>query len=281
MATTMPITFEAMRRAKKESEGIAEVRLLSAQFPEDREIVPDEFEAAPDLLRSTHDVPGLAGGPKLPLLSDILQRAYDATNQGFIIFSNCDIIPRGDFYLKCAGWIASGLDAFIINRRRLPPDCDSPEHLLSILAESGLSHPGFDCFVFRRDLIPKMQLAGIVTGVPFSEIVLSQNLFALSDQFRLFRKQFLTRHIGLEIFRKRSPEDCYKFNRTEYQKAMNSLSGEMDSGRLPFAHRILPHRILTWALHPCFPVRLCLKLEFGNHPNSNGKSVRFNRLRID
>jgi hypothetical protein len=49
-----PITFETMRIARQFASGQVEVSLFTAQFVEDRSIVPEGFEATADLDRSIH-----------------------------------------------------------------------------------------------------------------------------------------------------------------------------------------------------------------------------------
>lgn len=266
----LPITYETMKLA---AEGL-EVELLSAQYAEDRSLVPKFLRPTEDLHKYS---PAKLGNLKLPYLSEILQRAYAESEAEYIIFSNSDIAVQKHFYTWCAARISDGLDAFIVNRRRIPAYYDTPKQLLEMQLERGLSHPGFDCFVFRREMIPEMKLGEILLGVPFVGITMSQNLFALADNFKLFRKQLLTQHIGLEVFKKRAPRRYFYHNRDQFRKCMEKLGDRMDSRRLPFSNLPLPIRMLKWGLHPGIPIKLCLELE-RRRSNSKGE---FNLDRTD
>src|SRR5688572_15475844 len=87
-----PITFETMRRARAAAQEVAEVALLTAQYPEDRPLVPDDFVATPDLERSALDLGEFKIPRKLPLVRDILDRLYESAPQAdFLIYTNVDI----------------------------------------------------------------------------------------------------------------------------------------------------------------------------------------------
>ena len=114
---------------------------------------------------------------KLPLIADLVQRLYSGSSAPYLIYTNVDIIVHPTFYQQVAARIRSGLDAFIINRRRIPNHYRSLEDLPKIFALDGASHPGFDCFVFHRSLYSKFRMGRICVGIPFIEMIFSQNLF--------------------------------------------------------------------------------------------------------
>jgi hypothetical protein len=149
----------------------------------------------------------------------------------------------------------------MINRRRIEAKYSSADEIEVMYAEKGNKHPGFDCFVFHRDLYPKFSLAEVTTGVPFIEITLSQNLFCFAKNPKVFTDEFLTFHIGMEIFNKRAPQDYFNYNRTQFWKAMQPIWSDLDSSKWSHGTECLPIRLLKWGLHPCFPIRLALKLE--------------------
>jgi hypothetical protein len=159
-------------------------------------------------------------------------------------------------------FIEQGHDAFIINRRRIPAIYKSENDLELICKEKGKTHPGFDCFVFRRDLYPKLKLKNICIGVPFVEIAFSQNLFALSRNFKLFDQERLTFHLGMEIFKKRAPREYFHYNQKQFWKLIGTIEPAPDLKKFPYAGMFWPLRLLRWALHPCIPMRLVLMLEW-------------------
>lgn len=255
-----PITFESMRIAREGAGQDVQIELLSAQFGEDHDIIPGFFHKTPDLQRSAADCAQFTTLRKLPLLADLLERLYTCSTAEYLIYTNVDIALQPHFYREVAVQIRSGLEAFIINRRRLPATFRSIDDLPAMYRHPGAAHPGFDCFVFHRSLYPRFQLEQVCIGIPFIEILFSQNLFCFAKRFALFDKEFLTFHIGMEIFKKRDPE-YLRFNRTQYRKAIGKLWPYLDNRKFPWGNKNLFYRFIRWGLHPAIPIALALKLE--------------------
>ncbi len=251
-----------MLQAKQNVRGILEVELLSAHFEEDASVAPSEFKRTKALDRSVLSRHSFQKPIRLPLISDILQRLYEESEAAYLIYSNVDIGLYPGFYSRVNELINEGYDAFIINRRRLEAIYNAPSQLPDIYMDEGKSHPGFDCFVFHRSLFPKLKLEGICIGVPFIEIAFSQNLFALAKRFTLIEDERLTFHIGMEIFKKRAPEEYVLYNRTQFWNLVPHLLKDMDLRKFPYAGSIWPVRLVRWGLHSCIPIRLVLKLEW-------------------
>lgn len=249
-----------MRRARANAENEAEVTLYSAQFAEDRDCVPHDFTATPDLQLSAPDLHAEKKF-RLPLIREILERLYSVSDAEYLIYTNVDIALYPDFYREVCRRIGEGYDAMIINRRRIPDMNYGIDDLDQMMKEPGKKHPGFDCFVFHRSLYPKLVLEDICIGVPFFEITFSQNIFCHAKNFRLFEDERLTFHIGMEIFKRRAPREYLHYNRSEYYKAIAKLRPCLDSRKLPYAREILPVRWIRWGLHPCIPIRLALQLD--------------------
>lgn len=257
-----PITFQSMLAARELAKNEMRIDLFSAQYEEDVSFVPPGFTLTKNLQRSVLDRADFEKKIKLPLIADILDRLYHATDAEYLIYTNVDIGLYPDFYLKVNELINSGLDSFIINRRRIPAKFTSVAQLPQIYREFGKKHPGFDCFVFHRSIYPKLKLDGICIGVPFIEISFSQNLFAHSKNFKLFENERLTFHIGMEIFRKRTPKEYFEYNRKQFWQLIQQLKPDLDLKKFPYADQPLPVRFIKWGLHPCVPIRLVLKLMF-------------------
>jgi len=252
-----------MRRAKERAQGKVEVELWSAQYTEDRNMIPDGFLSTRDLDRSVLDLGSFEKSMKLPLIDDIVRRLYEESDAEYLIYTNVDIGVYPEFYEKVNQFIDDGLDAFIINRRRLPAHYVEVNQLDEIYQEPGKKHPGFDCFVFHRNLFKHFQLAEVCIGVPFIGITFAQNIFALSKNYRLFEDEVLTFHIGMEIFKGRAARDYFRYNRKQFWKAMNSsLNEHLSSKKWPYANKMLPIRLVKWGLQPSLPIRLGLKLEW-------------------
>jgi hypothetical protein len=259
--TAQPISFESMRRAKEYAKKNIDVELVSAQFNEDRALVPEGFKATSDLENSVLDLHNFNKQVKLPLLTDILKRLYEESDAEYLIYTNVDIGLYPNFYLKVNEFIEQGYDAFIINRRRIEAKYTSVLDLEKIYEESGHKHPGFDCFVFHRSLYPKLKLQGICIGVPFIEISFSQNLFALANHFKLFEEEKLTFHIGMEIYKKRVPSEYFWYNRKQFHAIEKELWPLMNLEKFPYSDKYWIVRFFKWMLHPCIPTRLVIKLE--------------------
>ena len=259
-----PLTFQSILLAKEKANSFINVELLSAQFEEDKDFVPPQFRQTINLNQSVLDKHKFNIPIKYPLLIDILERLYNESNAEYLIYTNVDIGLYPDFYLKVNDFINEGYDAFIINRRRLSSKYNEPSLLNELFKDSGKSHPGFDCFVFHRSLFPKLKLQGICIGVPFIEISFSQNLLALSKKFRLFDNEFITFHIGMEIYKKRAPKEYFNYNKNQFWKLVPELQSKMELKKFPYSNYLWPARLLKWALHPCIPIRLVFRIGLFN-----------------
>lgn len=260
LAEAQPLTFESMRRAAADAAPGVRVDLLTTQYPEDHAIIPPWFTRTPDLTRSVADVHPFTVRRKLPILADLLERLHTGSTAPYLIYTNVDIIVHPTFYTAVAARIRDGLDAFIINRRRVPEIYHSVDDLPAIFADRGKPHPGFDCFVFHRSLYPRFRLGRVSVGIPFIEITFSQNLFCHAERFALFADDFLTFHVGMEVFKPRDPE-YFAFNKAEFWSIVDELWPQLDSRRFPWGHRNVVYRMLRWGLHPAIPIRLALRLE--------------------
>ncbi len=219
-----PITFETMKIAKKFAESKIEVDLLTAQYPEDRALVPAGFQLTPDLARSVLDLGSFQKPRKLPLLADILDRLYAATDAEYLVYTNVDIALLPNFYVAVNALIDKGHDAFVINRRTIPAHYRRPAEIPLMYAEAGEKHPGFDCFVFKREAYPQYKLGAVCLGIPWIDHILIANLVCHAQNFFVFRKLHLTFHIGdSQTWLKEKYADYYAYNKEEARKTQAGL----------------------------------------------------------
>ena len=211
-----PITFETMRMARDFSGPSVKVSLFSAQYPEDRPLVPSYITMTPDLDASILDVAKRAGKRKLPLIKNILDRLYEASNADYFVYTNVDIGLKQEFYLAISDYIEEGYDAFTITRRTISSRFKTIEDIPQIYLEIGKTHPGFDCFVFRRSLYPQFNLGNVCLGVPPIGRILLCNCIRYADQFRIFRDENLTFHIG--------SDGVWRDNKIDYARLVNMRS---------------------------------------------------------
>ncbi|KAJ1449092.1 hypothetical protein M885DRAFT_622846 [Pelagophyceae sp. CCMP2097] len=202
------ITFASLARAAQyaRARGIRVVQ-FTAEFGDDpRGPRPATFGETEPLTRHVYELFDMAQRRneaglnltlrKLPLLSDILERAYSATaslqpnstdacadpptvrerGDVLIVYSNNDIGVQEAFYESLSGYAALGLDAFVINRVEVPEaGADGVKFTAANLTELWAlgkkmrqTHSGYDMFVWRRELTPALQLysRAVFVGYP-------------------------------------------------------------------------------------------------------------------
>lgn len=239
------------------------VQLLTAQFEEDRPMVPVGFSATDNLQRSVLDLHHFAQKRKYALIGDVLMRAYTASEAEFIIYTNMDIILQPYFYEAVEQHLRSGADALIINRRRIADSGQTANDLAVILAQVGRSHPGFDCFAMHRSLIPKLQLDGICIGVPFVEAALMYSIMAFAKECHIIADAHLTMHLGMEVMPPRDGE-YHRYNQQCFNALLPALKPMLKHAQLPYSQLPLLQRTWKRALNPAVFSGLHLELEGKN-----------------
>ncbi|MBJ7428933.1 MAG: hypothetical protein JHD28_08260, partial [Bacteroidia bacterium] len=197
------ITFASIENAKKYCNCQAEITICTTQFEEDKSIIPNSFTVLSNLAYSILDINKKLSGKKLPLIKDILLKTNEVPNTDYIIYSNSDIALMPFFYDFVIEKIKEKHDAIIINRRRISNKYNSKEQLPQMYAELGKSHPGFDCFIFKKELLSKFNLGNICVGIPFLEVTLIHNIIAFAKNPLFVADKHLTFHIGMEVMPKR------------------------------------------------------------------------------
>jgi len=222
-----PITFETMRIAREFARDQVEATFFSAQYPEDRALVPADFQMTPDLARSVLDLGNFQIRRKLPLLADILDRLYEASDAEYFIYTNVDIALMPQFYAAVNAFIEKGYDAFVINRRTILSKYQSVSEIPLMYAEAGERHEGHDCFVFRREVYSKYKLGAVCIGAPMIGRVFIWNLACHAKQFKEFKKQHLTFHIGNDLTWQREEYfDYFAHNKSEAAKVLMEIEKE-------------------------------------------------------
>lgn len=216
-----PITFETMKIAREFARGQVEVTLFSSQYPEDRPLVPDGFQLTPDLERSVLDFGTFQQKRKLPLIKDVLDRLYEASDAEYLIYTNVDIALMPYFYVVVDKIIENGYDAFVVNRRTISKQYSHVDQLYLMFSQVGEKHPGYDCFVFDRTLYYKFELGAACIGANWIGRVLITNLICHSEKFKVFEGLHLSFHIGDERNWTASiNQDYAKHNENELHKIL-------------------------------------------------------------
>ncbi len=226
-----PITFETMRKAKEFAEDIVDVNLITTQFKEDRDIIPEFFDKTQDLERSVLDFGDFKVKRKLPLIQDILNRAIDYdSNADYIIYTNVDIALMPHFYEFVYQKIKEGFDAFVINRRTISDTHKSIDDLPLMFSDIGEIHPGYDCFVFKRDLYNKLNLENICIGAVSIGLALFINLKLNAKKFKEFGQEHLTFHIGNDqVWRGVENNPYADHNKKEFEMIIGGLSNNFNN----------------------------------------------------
>lgn len=256
-----PVTFETIRVASQLAQSKVEVELYTVCYPEDAEIIPGYFTTLPPLQRSIQDTGQFNRNKKYPFIADILSSLYNSTQADYLIYTNMDISLMPQFYIAVAEILKEGYDAVLINRRGISAKYKSIEELPLMYSDYGKPHPGFDCFVFKRELFPKLILENICIGVPFIEVALTHNLIAFAQKLKLVDDLHLTFHIGTEVM---PPVDkqYYTHNRNEYeQKIYPRLKPHLDISKFPYAELPIYKRMIKWALNPVFRTHQVAEME--------------------
>lgn len=259
-----PITFESMRRAKLFAQEKVAVEFLSVQYEEDENAVPKYFTKLPNLQRSIRDVSGFQKVKKFPLIADILMAAYKHSSAEYIIYTNTDITVVPHFYEAAVALISKGYDAITFSRRRIENKWTKIEDLPLALAQMGKLHPGYDCFILHRSLIPQFILSNICIGTGFVSVALIHNLIAFANKPLVTDKLHLTVHLGLEVMPPLE-QNIYSFTRNDYeQNILPKIKPLLLIHKFPYAALPWHKRMVKWMLNPNFSTQILIELENKN-----------------
>lgn len=232
LSVAQPITFATMRQAQAAAAGQVVVSLFAVGYPEDDPAMPHGFTVLPYLTRSVLDVGRFTPSRKLPLLSDILDSLDAASDADYFVYTNVDIALQPRFYTAVSNHINSGLDAFVINRRTISKTHTTVAAIPQMQQEGGEAHRGWDCFIFSRAVYSQYVLGEICIGAPRMGLALLANLVAHAQQFREFKEEHLTFHLGDDqSWRSWQPSDYERHNTREAMQVLALL--EAKNGRFP------------------------------------------------
>lgn len=219
-----PITFASMVAARDAAGPDVEVELYTAQYQEDRALVPAGFTATPDLERSILDYGSFAIPRRLPLIADIVERLVQVSQADYFIYTNVDIALMPYFYRTVAGLLRAGQDALVINRRTIGTHYTAPSQLDLMYAQLGQSHPGRDCFVWRRQVTGQFICEKTCIGAAGVGRVLQLNLASTARGFHEHEDLHLTFHLGDErSWSVPEQQDIAAFNWGELVKVVTGL----------------------------------------------------------
>ena len=237
------ITFSSIRIAKNFAESHSEdfqIDLFTTQYAEDREIIPADFTKRKDLERSVLDCATFAIPRKLPFLTDILARLSDIPNADYYIYTNVDIALMPHFYLAIKSYAEEEYCSFVVNRRTISEDNISTSNLVTMYSEIGKKHQGYDCFVFKREILDSLILKKIVVGIPKVGLAFFINLFCRSASFKVFANQHLTFHVGDDkAWKSENYMDYWKYNNKQFKQILRELPDKLVRQALGYHNAVL------------------------------------------
>lgn len=224
LRVAQPVAFESIRRAAAAAGDGLEIDLVATCLPADAPALPEGFRALPPLARSVTDVERFDVPRPLPLAADLLAALRSGTSADHVIYTNADIALMPYFYDFVGRQIDRGLDAFMINRRTIPPEPSGVADLPLMYAALGRRHPGKDCFVMHRRVLDAVDVGRVCVGVRFVAGVISTNLMAHAQRCRIFKDEHLTFHLGDDRPWARPERDEYtRYNAREARLALRRL----------------------------------------------------------
>lgn len=193
------VTFASMEKARSYAHGLVHVELYSAQYAEDRSLVPEFIIKTRDLEHSVLDCSNFLKKKKLPLITDILSRLLEVSNADFFMYTNVDIALLPFCYTlieRIIGDFKEKNEAFVINRRVTSDKWHLCGDLDLMFAQIGASHSGYDCFIFRRDILTKCDFGNACIGANWIGRVIIANLIANTSHCQIYKDLHATFHIG-------------------------------------------------------------------------------------
>jgi hypothetical protein len=142
-----------------------------------------------------------------------------------VIYSNADICTHEYFYECVQELLAFGFDAITINRRTVGRSGGFPAQSKLPLAETGLVHQGFDCFVFRRGMYDRFAKNLACLGAGWVARGLLYNMVSHSEQMLMLKNVSLTYHYGNDLpWNRDDASDYLRHNFAQMHAVLVSLS---------------------------------------------------------
>lgn len=256
-----PITLASILAAKPHNPALYDLELYAAIYKGDEHLVSKDFKII-YLERSLKDVVAFQNARPLPLIADILKHLNQASTADYFIYSNIDIAVQPHFYSSVCEHLAKGYDSLVINRRGIPESFKSVEQLPEMYKEKGNDHPGYDCFVFKKEISQKFIFKNICLGIPRFERTFVLNLIAFSDSILFLEDVFLTFHIGQIIYKTWGDKDHVGHNQNECEKIRKEIWQQLRITKFPYWNDFFIKRYWKWLWNPNFSLPDNLLLEW-------------------
>lgn len=202
-----------------------EILHISVQHAAERLALHDSFLLAQDLDRTISDLHAFETKRNLPILFDILDRGVMfAERDDFIIYTNTDICLKPYFYSVVRELIELGFDALTINRRTIGDYQIYKQYPVLANAETGKSHPGFDCLVFKRSHYDMFVKNHACIGTHYVMRGLLYNMVSHARRMLMLKNVDLTYHFGTDLsWQHPELRDYNEFNEKEAVKTLVAI----------------------------------------------------------
>lgn len=203
-----PVTIKSMVVAKQMAKELVDIELWAVKHHHENVNIPGDFRWTKPIEKYAYEyveaLRDIIPHQPLPRLIDILLSLYESSNAEYFIYTNLDIGLYPDFYLKVRDLILDGYDAFCLNRRDLDKTYKgvllNEENLELAYMANGQKHPGIDCFVFKREILPLLSLGNVYIGFPPIGQVLKTQIELNSKKFIWVKDQQYTFHLGGDLY---------------------------------------------------------------------------------
>lgn len=212
------------------------------------------------LTRSSEEFNFTGKEKKLPLLREILEKGNQLNNSDYIIYTNADIGIQPYFYERISYELNKGFDALIINRRRVNSNASYTE----AVSDNGMLHNGYDCFVFKTELLTEIKLNNIIVGIPHVGNTLMLNILRHSKKPLLLTNGHLTFHLGYELVKKWGGKEISKHNQEIFKKTAKELTKNIAIRNFPGSGYPFFKRHFKWLMNPTIHYPSIFKHDMSN-----------------
>lgn len=250
-----PVTLKTLGVAKKAAEKIVDVDLFAIKHKDERVEIPTEIKWLKDIEKYAWEFidPLLNALPHKPLprLIDIINGLFEESDAEFFIYSNLDIGVYPNFYIYVNDLINKNLDAFCINRRTLPKEFNgiliNENNFELCYLMNGVSHPGIDCFVFKREIVPLLTLNNVFVGYPPVGKVLKSQIDRNSRNFQWIKYARVTFHLGNDVVWKGEKSLYWIENEREAEGLFDEYKGTLKSRVSKYKYWLIQKLLRDWS----------------------------------
>jgi hypothetical protein len=222
------VTCASMARAQEEAAkaGIR-VECLGITMTDAADTALPPLRPVPVLTRTINDFATFPKPRPLAIFGDVIAAGAQHGSGTYMIYANIDIGLQPHFYIELMKMIRSHGDQMhplVITRRTIDPcPYKDPSDLEQIYKEPGKPHPGYDCFCFRRDWVPKMRFGRVGLGAWWFDGIMLANLDAVSPKKTLvYKHQHLTFHLG-DDNHWLGPDEWWRYNQAACLDACSEI----------------------------------------------------------